>query len=1235
MASKKNSLLEYVNSPFLNGGGYSRPSLKSDEAPSPIPALGSGFNQMLYGQSSTPLTPVFSTYEDLPRAPSLGYGGSQLASLKHSYDNLQFNAGPMSALSVLQDQEESSNLGSFYHGSSSGSPIQKLVETGEFSKMNYAFSNNNEFLSLLHRLVKGRLTIHVFDLYSKAVEDGLTFDLNVYNTVLSIMANDENAHASSSAIQNLLGVYMDMLKVGLEPDVLSYESIILALCRRADYVTKEIESLESRVKYSAKCVTQDLQSKITSLRSEIPLETAVFIYTSSIMSAENISYSSSFYNQMLSTVCTYGADVQLTFLMENLKPNVFSSESSSTLVPVLIQCFGKLGKLEKCIQLMHRFNLANRMFTHPNASVGVLKALLEAYFYNDCISDAVSVMETILTGHGVGLIPVELSMLFLSHLAKKGCYKEAFSWLKALERSPKFVVTANVLDDILSSACSNGDVDFAIVFVRTYSLAKFSGQYVALLRYLELLAVEQRVDVLRLHAPPLIRSVSSWTNHTFANVYKALISSGHLAVALRLLRKHVDPRDRFDTNQFPAYLFMLIPCVFNDFWEALDSNLRKDPNVCLHLLSILQTQRGFLLLSFNVHLLRTVIYHLAKQSDYSSFLSPRMFAFCLEYTAFIVVQTEGSDGLVNDLLLLLECFMKHGRPLPFTNVYIVFRSLSYLEKDDDFVRKVRAAVFTEVSTGFSTDSGGGRILADISQVCHDVDGLDVVNQEANSAILKMLTNSPFQQVDINMLLFNFGKLMETGTYLHPEVYPLLISVLSKNKRFDAVQKVFQHTKALFRLMKSSSLEKANWFLALVLDSMVLASSIARDFHMSNTYRQEMRELGYVPRASTFAHLINNSSRKGDTDDASTALAIFEETKVSNVRPSVFLYNAVLSKLGRARRTVECMKLFHEMKDRGLVPTSVTYGTVINAACRVGDERLAENMFIEMEKQPNYQPRVAPYNTMIQFEVQTMFSRAKALQYHNRLCIAGIKPSSHTFKLLMDAYGTLKPIDIASVGTIFELMRRLNTPVLAMHYSACIHIQGIVLSDIKAATECYNEALEKARAKELVLDANFFQSQIESLVENEQLDNAISVVKDMEKFGVKLNAYIVNALIKGFSKVGNLERARFYFDLLETRGTTRKEPSTYENMVRAYLYFDKAMEALEVVSQLKRKRYPGPVVNKISSLVDTYLQHNNPLFTKHSPSHKKQGSPNSAAAGVFHGKERKPNTPRQQYNRIRE
>src|SRR5437667_10211575 len=153
----------------------------------------------------------------------------------------------------------------------------------------------------------------------------------------------------------------------------------------------------------------------------------------------------------------------------------------------------------------------------------------------------------------------------------------------------------------------------------------------------------------------------------------------------------------------------------------------------------------------------------------------------------------------------------------------------------------------------------------------------------------------------------------------------------------------------------------------ILDAMVAACLTVGDRSLADKYHQELLHMGAAPSANTFGLYITTLKETAKTfDEASEAVKIFHRAKSEGVEPSSFLYNALIGKLGKARRIDDCLFYFGEMRGLGIRPTSVTYGTIVNALCRVSDEKFAEELFEEMETMSNYKPRPAPYNSLMQF-----------------------------------------------------------------------------------------------------------------------------------------------------------------------------------------------------------------------------------------------------------------------------
>jgi pentatricopeptide repeat protein len=233
-----------------------------------------------------------------------------------------------------------------------------------------------------------------------------------------------------------------------------------------------------------------------------------------------------------------------------------------------------------------------------------------------------------------------------------------------------------------------------------------------------------------------------------------------------------------------------------------------------------------------------------------------------------------------------------------------------------------------------------------------------------------------------------------GIFPNPEVVGRLIEGLGRAGEMGKVDHLYgvaQNILSLLHEDKTAMLD--GW--AAIENSMIIAKGHAAGGPSADAHRLRLLEQGMTPTADAYGALIQ--CIKDTTDDTARALEYFNESQTRGVQPNIFLYNTTISKLAKARKADYALELFHNMKKSGITPSSITYGAVIAACCRVGDNVSAETLFEEMTGQRNFRPRVPPYNTMMQFYVQTKPNRDRFLHYYNRMLSVGIKPTAHSYK----------------------------------------------------------------------------------------------------------------------------------------------------------------------------------------------------------------------------------------------
>jgi pentatricopeptide repeat protein len=430
---------------------------------------------------------------------------------------------------------------------------------------------------------------------------------------------------------------------------------------------------------------------------------------------------------------------------------------------------------------------------------------------------------------------------------------------------------------------------------------------------------------------------------------------------------------------------------------------------------------------------------------------------------------------------------------------------------------------------------------------------------------------------LNDALSRFKNMRRAGRHPRFFTYAKLISAAAKENRLQLATDVLALARQDVPFLPQYRIVRYGW--VTILDSMVAACLTTGRRDLAQQYHQELLNMGAAPSANTFGLYITTLKESTKTfDEASEAVKVFLQAKSEGVEPSSFLYNALIGKLGKARRIDDCLFYFQEMRNLGIRPTSVTYGTIVNALCRVSDEKFAEELFEEMESMPNYKPRPAPYHSMMQFFLTTKRDRSKVLNYYERMRVRNIQPTTHTYKLLIDTYATLDPIDMESAENVLAQVRQHGEVPEAVHYASLVHARGCVLRDMEGARRLFDSVLTQS---EIRLQPCLFQALFESMVANNAIEQSESVIALMHQRRVEMTPYIANALIHGWANAKDLTKAE---NAYKSVTMDKREPSTYEAMTRAYVALEKREKAMAVVNEALSRGYPAAVANKISDLV---------------------------------------------------
>ena len=565
-------------------------------------------------------------------------------------------------------------------------------------------------------------------------------------------------------------------------------------------------------------------------------------------------------------------------------------------------------------------------------------------------------------------------------------------------------------------------------------------------------------------------------------------------------------------------------------------------------------------------------------------LTSQDIAFALHVQADLLAQASEQDDLVQQgrFLHLLETVLNRSISMDPATISTVSEVLpSLVHARPDLVQRWRTLLNPEPSTPttpamFSPVPRPSSVAQSDNGSTGSFDPYAYNSDFRASKMIEDQLESTSGRPDNHLTdaLGRFRNVRRAGRHLTYRAYAKLITAAGRTKQKNLMHEIMGMAQADVPLLEQFPSTRNGW--VTILDAMVSACLVSGERRLATKYHNELLAMGAAPSANTYGLYITNL--EGTLDEATEAVKLFQKALAEGVEPTVFLYNAVIGKLGKARRIDDCLFYFGDMQAKGLVPSSVTYGTLVNALCRTSEERFAEEIFDEMESMPNYRPRAAPYNSIIQYFLNTKRDRSKVLAYYERMKRINIKPTSHTYKLLIEAQASLEPVDLIAAEALLDDMKSSGVAPEAVHYGTLIHARGCALHDMAGARALFDQVVS---GRLVPVNETLYQNLLESMVANHQVQQTDDVLADMRRHRIQLTPYIANTLIHGWAADSNIDKAKEVYDNL---GMRKREPSTYEAMTRGLLGAGLREEAEVVVAECLRKGYPSAVGEKVAGLL---------------------------------------------------
>ncbi|KAJ4876184.1 Pentatricopeptide repeat-containing protein [Raphanus sativus] len=264
---------------------------------------------------------------------------------------------------------------------------------------------------------------------------------------------------------------------------------------------------------------------------------------------------------------------------------------------------------------------------------------------------------------------------------------------------------------------------------------------------------------------------------------------------------------------------------------------------------------------------------------------------------------------------------------------------------------------------------------------------------------------------------------------------------------------------------------------------------------------------------------------------------------------------------RLGRVVEAVALLDRMVEDGLQPIQITYGTIVDGMCKKGDTVSALNLLRKMEEVNHIKPNVEGkffeaeelYDEMLPRGIIpsriTYNSMIDGFCKHNRLDAAehmfyvmatkGCSPDVITFNTLIEGYCRAKRVDDG-----LELLHEMTETGLVANtvtYNTLIHGFCLV-GDLNAALDLLQEMISSGVCPNVVT----CNTLLDGLCDNGKLKDALKMFKAMQKSnmdidashpfnGVEPDVQTYNILISGLINEGKFLEAEELYEEMPLRG----------------------------------------------------------------------------------------------------
>lgn len=382
-----------------------------------------------------------------------------------------------------------------------------------------------------------------------------------------------------------------------------------------------------------------------------------------------------------------------------------------------------------------------------------------------------------------------------------------------------------------------------------------------------------------------------------------------------------------------------------------------------------------------------------------------------------------------------------------------------------------------------------------------------------------------------------------------ECYAFMIEILCLESDIDRIKLVFNEFKTMEFLMNSSAanslirsfgtrgmVEELLWVWRRMKDNGVEPSLYTYNFLMNGLVSSmfiesaervfEVMENGKVkPDVVTYNTMIKGYCKSGNLKKA---VERFQDMEVRNVEPDKITFLTLMQACYSEEDYDFCLRLYNEMRDKGVDIPSHAYSLVIGGLCKKGKSMegytVLENMVAK-----GCEPNVAIFTALIDSYAKNR-DLDMAMGLFKRMQNEGFEPDEVTYGVVVNSLCKTGRLEEALQW--FDYCKRNNVATNAVVYSSLIDGLGKA-GRLEEAEKLFEDMVEKGCPR----DSYCYNVLIDALAKSGKVDEALAFFKKMEDEGCDQTVYTFTILINGLFKQHRNEEALKLWDLMIDKGIT--------------------------------------------------------------------------------------------------